>query len=209
MMKSQFVLIFLVIACVCHQGQSSARQAEKTKQWPYKDFVYVKAYLYNLENELFGNHAIIKRSKSSTNKEDEYVLDGTVVGEGVLLDKRQVETIVTITNKDVDGLIEGLSKSYIPHHAFVFYDNDHKPAAYITLCFDCEALRVFPEKSTRKTSRELSDTEIEKLLEFLEQYKRIIMETGLPILDSPFQYREYGKLHPRSQAPAAGSEDRY
>lgn len=196
-MKVKLLFILIVPLCVWFSGVGSlGGQPEKTKQWPYKDFAYVKAYLYNLENELHGNHAIIKSVKpsaSSTGKDDEYKLDETVEGEGVLLDNRQVETIVTITNKDIDGLIEGLSKSYIPHHAFVFYNKAHKPTAYITFCFDCEALRVFPEKPIRQRMRELSDAEIERLLEYLTQYKRIIIEVGFPVFDSPFQYSKKEK----------------
>jgi len=189
--------MFFVSLCVCFSGVFFyAEQPEKTKQWPYRDFAYVKAYLYNLENELYGNHAIIKPTRppaSSTGSDDEYKLDETVEGEGVLLDNRQVETIVTVTNKDIGGLIEGLSKSYIPHHAFVFYNKAHKPTAYITLCFDCEALRVFPGKPARQRMEELSDAEIEILVEYLAQYKRIIIETGLPVFDSPFQYSKKKK----------------
>lgn len=186
--------ILLAIVFLCLVGHDlNGRHAKKGSQWPYRDYAYVKAYLYNLDNRLHGNHAIVKPEASAAQKEGAYKLDETVVGEGVLLNKRQVETIIALTNKDIDGLIEGLSKSYIPHHGFVFYDKSHTPAAYITLCFDCEAVRVYPEKPFQRSTRELSDVEIEELLGFLNQYKRIIIEMGLPVFDSPFQYREYGK----------------
>lgn len=151
--------------------------------WPYYDVKYVRAYLYNLDNNLYGNHAIVKGNK----------LDPTVVGEGILLNQKQVETLAALTNKDIQGLIEGLSKSYIPHHGFVFYDKDNQPIAYITLCFDCEAIRVWPEireSTNKKSTTELSDKEVKVLLDILEQYKRIVLELKLPVLETPFEYEK-------------------
>jgi len=186
-----FILPVIVFLFLVGQGLNGL-YAKKNSQWPYREYAYVKAYLYNLDNRLYGNHAIIKPAGPGAEKVGEYKLDETVIGEGGLLDKRRVETIVAVTNNDIRGLIEGLSKTYIPHHGFVFYDKNHIPVAYITLCFDCEALRVYPEKPVQRITRELSNEEIEKLLGFLDQYKRIVVETGLPVFDSPFLYREYG-----------------
>ncbi|MCP4214335.1 MAG: hypothetical protein GY765_06745 [bacterium] len=152
-------------------------------QWPYRSFAYVNAYLYNPGNSLHGGHGIIKNNR----------LDKTVVGDGIRLTDTQVDTILSISNKKIGGLIEGLSKSYIPHHALVFYDKNNSPIAYITFCFDCEAVRVFPELPFKRSTIELSDQKIKALLQLLEQYKTVILETGLPVFDTPFQYREYGK----------------
>jgi hypothetical protein len=166
-------------------GESSLRdrKGEKQNKWPYREFEYVKAYLYNLDNRLLANHALVKNNR----------LDETVVGEGILLTQKQVDIIIETTNQDIDGLIQGLSKSYIPHHGFVFYNKDHQPEAYITLCFDCEAIRVYPKIKAPEKFEELSEEEIERLLNLLDRYRQIVNETKLPIFASPFQYQEYGK----------------
>jgi hypothetical protein len=176
------VVIYSVFPAKAFTGQQ-VMKGKKGDKWPYMEFAYVKAYLYNLDNQLYGNHAVIKDNQ----------LDKTVVGEGVLLDKNQVETLLQVINSDIEGLIQGLSKSYIPHHGIVFYNNTHQPVAYITLCFDCEALRVYPAIDFPKKNEELSDQEINRLLNLLERCKQVIRETKLPIFDSPFDYQEYGK----------------
>ncbi len=189
-MKIKIILLsFLVIPVIFSGSPAKAftgqqvMKGKKGDKWPYLEFDYVKAYLYNLDNQLHGNHAVIKNNQ----------LDKTVVGDGVLLDKIQVETILEVINSDIAGLIQGLSKSYIPHHGIVFYDNTHQPVAYITLCFDCEALRVYPAIDFPKKHEELSEQEIKRLLKLLERCKQVIRETKLPIFDSPFDYQEYGK----------------
>ncbi|NIM16036.1 MAG: signal peptidase I [Candidatus Aminicenantes bacterium] len=165
------------------ESSSQGREGEKQNQWPYREFEYVKAYLYNLDNQLHAHHALVKNSQ----------LDKTVVGKGILLTQKQVDIIIETTNQDIAGLIQGLSKSYIPHHGFVFYNKAHQPAAYITLCFDCEAIRVYPEIKSPGKFEELSEKEIKRLLHLLDRYRQIINESKLPIFDTPFQYQEYGK----------------
>ena len=176
------VAIFSGFPAKAFTGQQVLK-GKKGDKWPYIEFAYVKAYLYNLDNQLHGNHAVIKDNQ----------LDKTVVGDGVLLDKSQVETLLQVISSDIAGLIQGLSKSYIPHHGIVFYANTHQPVAYITLCFDCEALRVYPGIDFPMINEELSDQEIKRLLNLLERCKQVIRETKLPIFDSPFDYQEYGK----------------
>jgi len=176
------IVIFAVFPAKAPAGQQVLKD-KKTDKWPHLEFAYVKAYLYNLDNQLYGNHAVIKDNR----------LDKTVVGDGVLLDKKQVETLLDVINSDIAGLIEGLSKSYIPHHGIVFYDSSHQPAAYITFCFDCEALRVYPGIDFPKITEELSEQEINRLLNLLDRCKQVILETKLPVFNSPFDYQEYGK----------------
>jgi len=179
--KTILILMCFVYGFFIGTGEHAAPVSRQSKKWPPCDFAYAKAYLYNLENELYGNHAIIKNGR----------LDSTVIGDGVLLTPSQVEKVVEVTNKDIAGLIVGLSKSYIPHHGIVFYDNAHQPAAYITLGFDCEAIRVFPGIPFKPIKSELSEKKIKELLDLLAIYKGIILETGLPVYNSPFDYREY------------------
>jgi hypothetical protein len=189
-MKIKINLLYFMMILVIFTGfpakvftGQEVMKGKKGDRWPYTEFAYVKAYLYNLDNQLHGNHAIIKDNQ----------LDKTVVGDGVLLDKNQAENLLQVINSDIAGLIQGLSKSYIPHHGIVFYDNNHQPVSYITLCFDCEALRVYPAIDFPEKNEELSEQEIKRLLKLLDRCKQIIREIRLPIFDSPFDYQEYGK----------------
>ncbi|MCP4149316.1 MAG: hypothetical protein GY757_16330 [bacterium] len=176
-MKKQHIILAILLA-VLFIGANCTQKNPQLDRWPYCEYTTVKAYLYNLDNNLYSKHAVIKNNK----------LDKTVIGNGMLLNKKQVENLVETTNQNVAGLIMGLSKSYIPHHGIVFYNKKNKPVATITLCFDCEAIRVTPQPEYSKITRELSEKEIKKQLQLLEQYKKIIHQTGLPILKNPSQY---------------------
>jgi hypothetical protein len=185
--KKKIPVLLLLVTAVAFSGLAAKASAgpglqenKQKGQWPYLEFAYAKAYLYNLHNRLYGNHAIIKDNQ----------LDKTTVGTGVLLNDDQVKILLEVINSDVTGLIPGLSKSYIPHHGIVFYNRDHQPAAYITICFDCEGLRVYPEIPMPRISEELPDKEIKRLLNLLERCKQVIRETQLPIFASPFEYQE-------------------
>ena len=186
MIKKIVVIIIAGILCIYLPGITIEYEAQPNPRenlWPYSRFSFVRAFLYNLDNKLFGQHAIIKHGK----------LDKTVVGTGVLLSHEQVRILVKLINGDINGLIQGLSKSFIPHHGFVFFDKLNKPVASITLCFDCEAIRLYPEKTHQKTKIQLSNIEIKRLFKVLEQIKQIVRELKLPIFATPFEYSEYGK----------------
>jgi len=184
--KKNNILRAVIVLCVFSVVSGSLYPKdpkEKKGTWPYQEFAYAVVYLYNLDNGLMGQHAVVKDGK----------LDKTVVGEGVRLTDKQLKLVLETTNSEIGGLIEGLSKTYIPHHGIVFYNQADKPVAYITICFDCEALRVRPEVPMPKQGRELTEPEINDLLQKLAQYKKIILQTGLPIFKTPFQYASYGK----------------
>ena len=134
-MVKKIFLFYTILHVFPLVSLSIYNSSSETDKWPYTEHTYVKAYLYNLENDLKANHAIIQDGK----------LNPSVVGEGISLNNNQIKAIIDVTNEDIGGLVLGLSKTYIPHHGFVFYNSDDKPVAYITMSFDGEAIRVFPE----------------------------------------------------------------
>lgn len=183
-MKKQLAMVlFALLLAVGYAKANGLEKSLKSKGWPFCQFDYVKAYLYNLQGKLHRHHAIIK----------DHQLDPTVVGRGVILNKRQVNQVVSLTNQNIKVLLLGLSKSYIPHHAFVFYNRSHKPVAYITLCFDCEAMRTSPKITNPKRQSDFSDTMVKDALDILAAYQKIVLELKLPVLKTPFEYMKWGE----------------
>jgi uncharacterized protein (UPF0248 family) len=184
-MKINIVFILLLGLFFLPAGQYGANKhsGNTLKKWPYKNFAYAKAYLYNLENKLYGKHAIIKWNK----------LDKTVVSIGIRLKDSHIKRIIKLTNQDIDGLLLGLSKSYIPHHGIVFFDKKDFPLAYITLCFDGEAMRISPAKTRKIVIKEVTDQEEKRLLTILEEFKKIILDLDLPVFKNPMEYKKFNQ----------------
>lgn len=155
----------------------------QTKEWPYIDYVYAKAYIYNLKTNLNAQYQIVKDG----------IIDKTATSEGVKLTDEQSKKIIQLSNSNVKGLVAGLTGCFIPHHAIVFYSVNNEPVASVMLGFDCESIRLEPVKETPKLKRELIESEIEEQLTILKEYEQIIQELGFPVLESPSAYKNYSK----------------
>ncbi|RLD75221.1 MAG: hypothetical protein DRJ10_15685, partial [Bacteroidetes bacterium] len=170
-------LLFTICIIILYNFQINAQ----TSVWPYIEYAYAKAYLYNLKSNLRGEYQIVKNEK----------IDKTVISEGVLLTKEQTRKIIQLSGKDVKGLNAGLSACFIPYHAIVFYSENNKPVASVMLAFDCESMRLEPVKGAPKLNRELTENEIEEQLIILKEYEQIIKRTGFPVFESVSAYSNY------------------
>lgn len=179
-------LLFIIYLIVLNTFQINAQ----INVWPYTDYAYAKAYMYNLKSNLHGEYQIIKNDK----------IDKTAISDGILLTKEQTRKIIILSGKDVQGLNAGLSACFIPYHAIVFYSKKDKPVASVMFAFDCESMRLEPVKKTSKLNRELSENEIEEQLIILNEYEQLIKELGFPVLESPSTYRNYSKKIKRHEA---------
>jgi len=165
-------------------------------EWPFKEYVYVKAYLYNLQGRLYGHHAIVKKGQ----------LDKTVVNKsGDLLNKEQTETLKDIvSDKHIRDLIIGLSSCYIPHHGFVFYDKADSAVASITVCFYCESIITYPPPYEGFTTSdqdgnhresvsedEIGKERVQNLVSNLKRLEKIVTDFGMPVFDGPSGYQRY------------------
>lgn len=169
----KFILLFYVLSIISIFTLSA-------QKWPGVDYKYAMAYMYNLENKLMGQHAIVKS----------YKLDSTTILPGKKLNFIQIKKILNLTKNDLGGLLEGFSKSYIPHHAIVFYDEDNIPVAYLTFCFDCEAIRSYPILEYKPIKSELSEKAIKKQQKYLNEFKEIFLDLEFPVFDNPFEYKK-------------------
>ena len=139
--------------------------------------------MYNLESNLKGDYEIIQNGK----------LNGTVTSEGRKLNNEQTIKTLSLINSNIKGLNEGLSKTFIPHHAIVFFDKNDTPKAAIMFDFNGEAIRLQPEKKGNKLVLELSEKEINDQRNKLAEFRAVIEELRYPVLSSQ---SEYQKLKP-------------
>ena len=161
------------------------------KSWPNVNYIYARAFMYNLNSDLNNKYQIIKDGK----------IDKRAVSTNKNLTKNQLQTAVKLVNKPTQGLLAGLSKCFNPHHAIVFYNSDNKPVASIMLDFDCEAIRLQPQKTEKPLKHELSQKEINKQLEILNAYKSIIKQLNYPVFNNIEDYRNYYVSNKPSEYP--------
>ena len=102
--------------------------------WPGVQFTEVRAYAWPDDKE---TEAVILADKS--------LKPGVINKDGALLTPQQVKQLLAaVTGKHEPHPVAGC---HIPHDAFVFYDADKKPVAFVEICFGCLNHRVEPAGS--------------------------------------------------------------
>ncbi len=159
-MKARFLWCLALLG-----GDLSAK--EPAESWPGVEFAHVAAYCYDYTRDERGSPIVFK---------DRTLHKGIIQATTVRLSPPQIETLRTLvaTESDEDGEVE----CYDPHHAFVFYDRDWKPVAWIDICFFCDDWSAVPKEG----SAEIID---------LQKLERFCREIGLPVFEDE---NEYGRL---------------
>ena len=157
-------------------------QAQK-KDWPYVDFAYAKIYMYNFNSDLKSHYQIIKNDE----------IDDTALPSNKKLAVKQTDKLISLTKKKIQGLTTGLNKCFNPHHAVVFFDKNDKPVASVMFDFDCEAIRLQPEKKSKPLKKQLSEKAINKQLQILKEYRKIVDELACPVFNTKEEYKYYHK----------------
>jgi hypothetical protein len=120
----RFLLFFLLPALSSFADNS----------WPGIPFSEVRAYAWLGDTKKEQAEAVI--------------LPGMVLGPGVinkdglLLTPRQVKRLLAAVNGKHPRV--PIAACYAPHNAFVFYNADRKPVAFVEVCFDCLNYRIEP-----------------------------------------------------------------
>jgi len=76
-------------------------------------------------------------------REDMTFLGRVINQNGAPLNAQQVKRLLKAESRRFQP--RGVAGCYIPHNAFVFYDAEKKPVAFLEICFDCLGARVIPE----------------------------------------------------------------
>lgn len=176
-------------------------------QWPGVEYSYARVGNYNLNSDLHGYHAPIKKGQ----------LDSTVMHFAPIIEGKGLDSIIQIVTRKDQILLDGLSKCYIPHHAIIFYDSLHKPVAYISFCFMCQGIRTFPfieerdeieydESLVEKAEFELNVIkQIISEWDYRDYYELCFSDTSSPGDMSKFEL--YGQQHSKSQEFKADLKD--
>jgi hypothetical protein len=161
-------------------------------KWPYFDYSDVKAFMYNLESNTSSSYAFIQNGK----------INKSVTSPGSSLTNEQANELISIINFEDKGLFEGLTKTFVPHHAFVFFDSDGQPVASLMISFDGEAVRLQPEmkdnKLENKLTNQLTKQETNDQSKKLAKFRKIIEENGFPVLNSPIEYQKLKQSRTRA-----------
>lgn len=104
------------------------------EEWPGVAYAEVRAYAWP-DDKI--TEAVILPDKS--------LKPGVINKDGALLTAEQVKKLLAaVTGKHPE---HGVAACHIPHNAFVFYDADKKPVAFVEVCFMCVNHRIFPKRS--------------------------------------------------------------
>jgi len=150
--------------------------------FPNVEYSYVKVFLFNLETNF--------KERPDSYIYKDAVFAKTKAGEGVVLDKKKVNSLNKMLSGDVNTLLIGLSKCFIPRHGFVYYNDKDEPVASVSVCFECEAIRLWSKNDLRiKTDYDkMSVSKAEKQILFI---KDNILDGVLPVFKETHKYKDF------------------
>jgi hypothetical protein len=183
-MRSFFPLFLSIVLLL---GIASPAFSQKKKlAWPNVEYTYVKAYTFNFQSPKNGvDHGILSRDGKMAK---------SVVGEPYKITNEKAQQIIETVTENADNtkmLIVGLSKCFLPRHAVVFYNGD-KPVAYIDMCFECQAIRLFPRVEIDYDKMKYSEKKEKAALKMMSKLQLFVESVGMPYFDTSKEYVEYG-----------------
>jgi len=102
--------------------------------WPRVPYREVRAFAWDPAKTPNIDEQVIRADMS--------FVEGVIDKEGVVLNADQVKRLLKAeTHRFADRPVAGC---YMPHNAFVFYNADKKPVAFLEVCFDCLGARTNP-----------------------------------------------------------------
>jgi len=159
--------------------------------FPNVSFSTTKVFLFNLEKPEKGEryYSYIYKDSSYAKKRHELPL---------YLTSDFHKKIQSIFKHGIDDLIIGLSKCFLPRHGIVYYDDEGIPVASLSICFECESIRVW-SKEGYTFSYDYDNFDRKKAEKQMQQLEKVCAKTGMPIYrntnPSP-NYLEYLKNNP-------------
>jgi hypothetical protein len=103
----------------------------RAADWPGVPFTEVRAYAWPLE--LNADEVILPGFK---------IRPGALKKSGAVLSPDQTARLLAAQKRKV--MQRPKAACYVPHNAFVFYNAQHEPVAFLEICFDCLGDRSGP-----------------------------------------------------------------
>lgn len=152
--------------------------------FPDEDFEYAKIYYFNT-GKLEG-------------KPDSYIYtdkDGWADSK-VDIDKTSSKALTSNIEKlflyGADGLINGLSKCYMPRHGVVYFDENDQPVASISICFECEEIKMWTKSKGKILAK--TDGSVSRAEQQIGTLRNFILKEDLIISTIS---SDYPKQHPK------------
>jgi len=125
------ILISAILICYLYFGYL------KSYDWPRVKYSEVRAYAWPVlpDQGGMGGHVIL---------ENLTLKPGVINPDGTLLSPAQVKSLLAAVARE-HGIMTTTLMCYEPHNAFVFYDSNKKPVAFVEICFDCLGKRIQPD----------------------------------------------------------------
>lgn len=156
--------------------------------WPPKPFTHVVAYCYDYTKDPRGVSIIFKDGTHHA---------GIIAPYTRRLNDGQTKRLLKLLNTQVDYPY-GDVDCYDPHHAFVFYDAQWTPVAWIDICFECEDYHPIPKLT-------IDEANLPALMKFVKDMKLPYFEKEKDYLEL---FEKHHVLNPKAPEPApAGSDE--
>ena len=153
----------------------------KTNPFPDVEYAYAKAYLFNIEED--------------SNQEHIYGPSGwarTKFGDGETIKQAQLKALHRAVNRDPDILLMGLAKCFIPRHGVVYFDQEDQPVAALSICFQCQGMRFFPEpKDEGRFRMRVGREKMRMARKDLKDMEMVMKDIGLPVSENLQEYAQY------------------
>lgn len=130
--------------------------------FPDVEYAYAKIYYFNL------GEIKTRPDDYIYSKEDGFAK--SISGEGKISSKALTSNIEKLFLYHKDGLLNGLSGCYIPRHGIIYFDENDTPVASLSICFECEAIRMWTIKKGKIKSSNPKATEGESQLNTLKNF---------------------------------------
>ncbi len=95
-----------------------------------------------------------------------------------------LDKLKKLLSKNTDGLQAGLSACFIPRHGVVFHDAKGDVIGSLSICFQCEAIRIWPNKQAPRPKK----VNEKKALKQLGIIRDVVENSGWKVFKKPEDY---------------------
>ncbi len=152
--------------------------AKKSFHFPDVSYAYAKVYYFNLGKTKTRPDDYIY------SKEDGYA--ASIIPNGKISSKALTSNIEKLFLYHKNGLLNGLSKCFIPRHGIIYFDKNDQPVASLSICFECEAIRMWTIEKGKIKSTDPNASEGASQLKTLKQF---LLKENILISDDPNDYK--------------------
>ena len=154
-------------------------------RWPNVEYDYAKLYLFNVNLDSPENF--------SWHVYQDGVFAASKIGEGKLVDQKDLDQLHNIMIPGVNELLMGLSKCYTPRHGIIYYDKTGKPVASFSICLECEKISLWDIKTGAFPVSSSNQFDMKKTEKQIESITKFIKSQDFPVFERPEEYIAYIK----------------